>query len=102
MRCLDTYPVYTYPVLMSNVTLAIDDRLLEAARNYAQAHDTTVNALVRKLLEQTVRYEAGDWAEEFIALATRTRGSSAGKRWTRDELHERPWVGRMMKRRKRP
>lgn len=82
---------------MSNVTLAIDDRLLEASRAYAQEHGTTVNALVRKLLEQTVRYESGSGFDEFIAYANAHPGHSDGKRWTKDEIHERPWVKRLRK-----
>lgn len=35
---------------MSNLTLSIDDELLEKARLYAIAHDTSVNAMVREYL----------------------------------------------------
>ena len=75
---------------MSNVTLAIDDKLLEAARTYAHNHDTTVNALVRKLLEQAVQYQAGNWMEEFLEYADRHPGHSEGRTWTKDEINSRP------------
>lgn len=74
---------------MSNVTLAIDDELLAAARRYAQHHGTTLNSLVRKVLEETVRPGSGAWFDEFERLADDCAGSSRGRRWTRDELHER-------------
>lgn len=74
---------------MSNVTLAIDDDLLAAARRYAQDHGTTLNALVRKVLEQTVQPRVDSWFADFERVADESRGSSRGRRWTRDELHER-------------
>ena len=37
---------------MKNITLAIDEEVLRAARIYAAEHDTTVNALVREYLGQ--------------------------------------------------
>jgi plasmid stability protein len=40
---------------MKNITLAIDDEVLRAARIYAAEHDTTVNALVREFLAQFSR-----------------------------------------------
>lgn len=74
---------------MPNVTLAIDDELLTAARRYAQDHGTTLNALVRSVLEQTVQPRAGSWFADFERLANESRGSSRGRGWTREELHER-------------
>lgn len=84
---------------MPNVTLAIDDALLAAARRYAQDHGTTLNALVRKVLEQTVQPRAGSWFDDFERLANESRASSRGRRWTREELHERqPATERPMRR----
>jgi hypothetical protein len=80
---------------MSNLTLAIDDKLLQAAREYAQTHGTTVNGLVRKLLEQTVQYEAGNGIADFLEYARQHPGHSDGRRWTKDEIHERPWSRRL-------
>lgn len=42
---------------MKNITLAIDDDVLDAARLYAAKNKTTVNALVRLHLEQIARNE---------------------------------------------
>lgn len=85
-----------------NVTLAIDGQLLTAARRYAQDHGTTLNALVRKVLEQTVGREPESWFDDLERLADRSGGSSRGRRWTRDELHERqPTAGRLTRRKAR-
>lgn len=74
---------------MRNITLAIDDGLLEAARDFAQKNGTTVNALVRRLLEQSVRPPAAAWFDELESLALNAGGDSGGRTWTREELHDR-------------
>lgn len=75
---------------MKNITLAIDDELLAAGRQYAQAHRTTLNSLVRTLLRQAVM-PTGEQSPiaGFLELGGRGSGTSRGKRWTRDDLHER-------------
>ena len=42
---------------MKNVTLAIDEKLLESARALAERRKTTLNAMVRSLLEHEVEQE---------------------------------------------
>ena len=39
---------------MKNITLSIDEDILQAGREYARVHDMSFNVLVRKLIEQTV------------------------------------------------
>ena len=39
---------------MKNITLAVDEKVLEAARAYATSRGTTLNALVREHLAQLV------------------------------------------------
>lgn len=39
---------------MTNITLAIEDKLLKKVRNYAKRHGSTVNGLVRKNLSDLV------------------------------------------------
>jgi Arc/MetJ family transcription regulator len=81
---------------MSNLTLAIDDDLLAEARRYAQIHETTVNALVRQLLEQTVRAERAQWAEDFRRFAESVRVTrTTPVTWTKEEINERPWSKRL-------
>ena len=50
---------------MANITISIDEALLKAGRKYAEKHQTSINGLIRKLLEETVEPEprAGDVAD---------------------------------------
>jgi hypothetical protein len=73
-----------------NVTLSIDDRLVEEARRLAQARGTSLNQLVRDYLETLVRpRKAGSYSEELRRLTAEGQGRSQGWRFDRDELHER-------------
>jgi hypothetical protein len=75
---------------MKNVTLAVDDKLLEDSREYAQRHHTTLNAMIRHLLRQTVtRPSSENWMQELFQLADEVHGSSRGWKWNRDELYDR-------------
>jgi hypothetical protein len=75
---------------VANLTITIDDTLLQRARVRAVEQGTSVNAILRAEL---IRF-AGDRsgvgpAAEFLALARGRAGSSgpSGRTWTRDELH---------------
>lgn len=76
---------------MANLTLSIDEALLRRARIRALERGTTVNAAVRRFLE--------DYASDDERLAARRRvvavarascaGSEGeGRRWSRDEAYE--------------
>ena len=76
---------------MSNLTLSIDDEILQRAREAALRDRTSVNALVRDYLTRYAdskrrRFEALD-ALDALAAGTASRSET---RWSRDELHERP------------
>lgn len=81
-------PFYTDPV--ANLTLSIDDDLLRRARVKAVQEGTSVNALVRKQIEDYVA-DAGPAAalESFLAGARRSTASSGpeGRTWTREDLY---------------
>jgi hypothetical protein len=81
--------VHTYNVSVKNVTLALDDETLAAGRAYAERHQTTLNALVRDLLDKTVRIDRTATAAEMFRLMDSTPGHSRGKKWSRDDLHAR-------------
>ncbi len=84
-----TYPVRTYTVDM-NITLSVDDRLVEEARKLAQARGTSLNQLVRVYLEGLVRPQRHEsFANELRRLTSEGRGRSGNWRFNRDELHER-------------
>ena len=80
---------------MANLTLVIDDDVLRRARARAAERGTSVNAVIRDLLEQfagpsvgaaAVRtmFDIADWAGATVG--------EAGTTWTRDELHDRAHV----------
>ncbi len=75
---------------MANLTLAIDDDLLQRAREAALRQHTTVNALVRDFLGRFVeaRSRRLEALEQFEAVAS---GSDSASResWGRESLHDR-------------
>ena len=73
---------------MPNITISIDEKLLKSGREYAGRHKTSVNALIRSLLEQTVKSDSAQWLDECFALMDRAGGRSKGKRWKREELYD--------------
>ena len=73
---------------MPNITIALDDGLLKAGRQYAKKHNTSVNAIIRKLLEQTVKSQSKDWLDECFKLMDQAEVNSQGKRWKREDLYD--------------
>jgi hypothetical protein len=74
---------------MKNITLAIDEEILEASRRYARKHNTTLNALVRQLLERTVRQNSKGIVEELFRLMDKHPGHPAeGYRYRRDDAYD--------------
>ncbi len=76
---------------MPNITLAIDEELLGKARDYADRKGTTVNALVRELLGETIdqdkrREEARRGLLELIDKSTARLGPDY--KWNREEIYE--------------
>ena len=74
---------------MKNITLALDEKTLEAGRTYARRHQTTLNALVRELLVKAVVADRQAAVGEMFRLMDAHPGNSRGRRWTREELHAR-------------
>jgi hypothetical protein len=73
-----------------NITLSIDDHLVEQARKLAQARGTSLNQLVRDYLESLIRPRPTEsYASELRRLTAEGKGRSKGWRFDRDELHER-------------
>lgn len=75
---------------MTNLTLAIDDAVLQRAREAALRDNTTVNALVRDFLGRYVdaRSRRLEALEQFEAIAGGSRSASQ-EPWSREALHER-------------
>jgi hypothetical protein len=73
---------------MRNITIAIEDDLPRESREYARQHRTTLNGLIRTQLRDSVSKRSSAWVEEMFRHMDRTRASSRGKRWEREDLHD--------------
>lgn len=76
-----------------NVTLSIDEETLARARELAARRGTSLNGMIRAYLEEI----SSDLTREEIlgeldSLWATGGGHSGGRRWTREELHERTGV----------
>ncbi len=77
---------------MANLTLVIDDDVLRRARVRAAERGTSVNAVIRELLEQFAGPSAAASAVQAmfdIADGTGAVLGESGVTWSRDELHDR-------------
>ena len=73
-----------------NITLAIDDDLVKSAREVAKSMGKSLNQVVREYLEHlTDRDRAERDALELERLSAESGGHSGGRRFSREEIHER-------------
>ena len=76
---------------MKNLTLRIDEMLLDKARRIAMEQGTSVNSLIRDYLEQYV--QANDRRElarkNILEMCEKWTVDSGGRKWTREELYDR-------------
>ena len=76
-----------------NITIAIDKDLADRARRVAAARGISLNQLVRDALERlTDEPERERDLKRLMHLLREHPGRSRGKRWNRDELHDRALV----------
>jgi hypothetical protein len=73
---------------MKNITLSMDEELLQAGREYAQAHNISFNALVRDLVRRTVKSDSSIWVSEMVQNMRNSAGNSQGKTWCREDLYD--------------
>ena len=73
---------------MPNITLSMDEKLIEAGRRYAHAHNTTLNGLVRDLLTKTVAPAPKKTLEQLWEEADKAGYSSNGVKWTREDAYD--------------
>ncbi len=76
---------------MKNITLAVEEGVLEAARVYAAEHKTTVNAMVRNYLSGLVQQkERGRRAMAELRKLSETTEARLGKdyRFDRESLYD--------------
>ena len=74
---------------MKNITLSIDEDLLEKGREYAKSHNLSFNTLVRRLVEQTVKKNTSSWLDETFDYIDKNIDSTQGITWKREDLYRR-------------
>ncbi len=72
---------------MPNITISLEKKLIDAGRNYASKHNTSLNNLIRNLLKKAVSASNENWLEECFQLMDQANADSRGEKWTREELH---------------
>jgi len=74
-----------------NITLSADADLINKGREYAKAHNTSLNQMVRDYLRRvTGGQDAEKAADEFLSLASSMPGcSDSGFKFSRDAVYDR-------------
>ncbi|MYE00077.1 MAG: hypothetical protein F4Y03_02195 [Alphaproteobacteria bacterium] len=74
-----------------NLTISIDDDVLERARIRAIRERTSVNAVVREYLQvyAGIDRQRADACDSLLALSQSSGSRRGGGVWARGELHER-------------
>ena len=76
-----------YTVAVANVTITLDDSILERARSYAAENGISFNELVRSLIKQAVSPQDSSWLQEMFDLADRN-GWHSTEQWTREDAYD--------------
>jgi hypothetical protein len=71
-----------------NITLSVDEKTVARARKRAEAMGRSLNQVIREYLQKLAGVDDAErWVEEFERLSG--TGNSHGRRFNRDETHER-------------
>jgi hypothetical protein len=73
---------------MPNVTISLDEDVLRAGRDYARAHNISLNALIRELLEHRVRRSNAAWIDACFDRMDHAAVNSGGRDWKRADLYD--------------
>jgi hypothetical protein len=76
---------------MKNITLAVEEDILDAVRVYAAKRQTTVNAIVREELGRIAKADdrKARARRRLLELSERSTAQMGPVTWTREELYER-------------
>ncbi|PAQ06084.1 DUF6364 family protein [Mesorhizobium temperatum] len=76
---------------MKNITLAVEDEVLEQVKQAAAEQGTTVNDMVREFFATVAaKRRTNDGARlALLRLAYEAAGDMGGKNWNRAALHDR-------------
>ena len=72
-----------------NLTIALDDRLIERAREFAYSHDLTLNSLIRKLLIDAVEPAGSSGPDVTFRLMDEAQPQPSEGDWRREDLYDR-------------
>ncbi len=73
---------------MANLTLSIDDQLLERTRQRASEMGTTVNQMVRDYFKSVVGNDDVDSAIAFLRQTAGQGNPDPDWKWNREEIYE--------------
>jgi hypothetical protein len=87
-------------MIMPNVTMALDEELLKLGREFAASEGTTLNALMRKLLQAAI--SSHRLREESRARLVTLMDESTGRlppdyKFNREALYESPSLSRFQR-----
>jgi hypothetical protein len=71
-----------------NVTISIEDQLVERARAIARSQGTSLQGLIRKYLETLTGPKGATAADRLLTLMETHGGHSGGKRIRREDAYE--------------
>lgn len=79
--------------MLVNLTLAVDERTIQRAREIARQQGTSLNALLRQYIELLANQATGDellreFQELWADIDRSPGGSSRGYKFDREELYE--------------
>jgi hypothetical protein len=75
--------------MSTNLTLSVDEKTVEKAREAAHRMGTSLNALIREYIDGLAGRRSGaEVAKRLEELWAEGRGNSGGRRFDREELYE--------------
>jgi hypothetical protein len=73
-----------------NVTISLDENLLNAGRRYAKLKGTSINEMFREFLRGKVVADTGsDIAEEMMDALDAAQNQSKKRSWKREDAYQR-------------
>ena len=73
-----------------NLTLSMDEKVIERAREAARQQGKSLNAVIREFLERFAGTQPGaEAAAELLSLMRKHGGHSGGKKITREDAYRR-------------
>lgn len=76
---------------MRNITLSVDDEVIDRARRYAAQHNSSLNNLVREYLHEIASREDEVAAarKQIREMSRRSKARIGNQKWTREDLYAR-------------